>query len=289
VAGVLDIAQLQSGDHACLTFTDHEERLDLVATFVREGLKAGQRVVCVTDLLTDVALSGELIDRGLEVDDAVTQHQLRIVAGTDWFLADSAFDSAIMLDRVDGQIQAAVQDGFAGLWITSDMHWATRPAPGVENLFAYESRIGTLIRAGGGVAVCQYDRQCFDNVTLTSVAASHERAVAAATYHDDALLRICRQYQPPGIRVSGEIDYRQIEPLTQALTEAFALDDVLAVNLSGLMFIDGSAAGAILQAATGLRPGQRMRVRCRPQAGKLLAMLGLAELPGVDMVVIDDQ
>src|SRR5690348_11426219 len=36
---------VDAGDHACLTFTDAEERWDLVAAFVRDGLKAGSKVV----------------------------------------------------------------------------------------------------------------------------------------------------------------------------------------------------------------------------------------------------
>ena len=63
--------------------------------------------------------------------------------------------------------------------------------------------------AGTAVSMlCQYDRERFDPVTLASVAAFHTRSVAAATYHADAVLRICRQYAPPGIRLAGEIDYQ---------------------------------------------------------------------------------
>ena len=40
------------------------------------------------------------------------------------------------------------------------------------------------------------DRDRFDPVTLASVAAFHTRSVAAATYHADPVLRICRQYAP---------------------------------------------------------------------------------------------
>jgi len=68
--------------------------------------------------------------------------------------------------------------------------------------------------------LCQYDRERFDPVTLATVAPFHTRSVAAATYYADALLRICRQYAPPGIRVAGEIDYRREEPLALALAEA---------------------------------------------------------------------
>lgn len=56
----------------------------------------------------------------------------------------------------------------------------------------------------GGTAsvLCQYDRDRFDPVTLASVSAFHTRQVAAATYYADAVLRICRQYAPPGIRIA---------------------------------------------------------------------------------------
>ena len=166
---------------------------------------------------------------------------------------------------------------------------ALRPVAGLEQLWDYESAVTRLLAESRATAVCQYDRQCFDTVTLANVGATHGRSVAAGTYHDDAMLRICRQYQPTGVRVSGEIDYRRTEPLTLALAEALATDDHVHVNLAGLIFIDGSAAGVLTQSAASLRDGQRMTVRCRAQAGKLLRVLGLDELPGVTLAVMDDE
>jgi hypothetical protein len=78
------------------------------------------------------------------------------------------------------------------------MSWALRPVAGVEQLPDFEERI-TAALAGTTVSVlCQYDRERFDPVTLATVTAFHTRSVAAATYHADAVLRICRQYAPPG-------------------------------------------------------------------------------------------
>jgi hypothetical protein len=44
-AGVED---LRPGDHACLTFSDDEERLDVVAAFVRDGAGLHHKIVCVS-------------------------------------------------------------------------------------------------------------------------------------------------------------------------------------------------------------------------------------------------
>jgi anti-anti-sigma regulatory factor len=168
------------------------------------------------------------------------------------------------------------------------MCWALRPVAGLEQLMTYESQVSRLLAQTRATSVCQYDRQCFDTVTLAGLGSTHGMAVAAATYYDDALLRICRQYQPPGVRVSGEIDYRRVEPFGLALAESLRLDQHVHVNLSGLSFTDGSAAGALMQAAASLREDQRMTVTCRRQAGKVLRVLGLDELAGVTLTVRDD-
>jgi hypothetical protein len=289
VADASRVEDLQPGDHACLMFSDSEERLDLVAAFARAGLRQGQKVLCLTDAVAPAELRAELAERGLSVRDASDSGQLQVVAATEMFLSDGSFAAARVAARVARSVAQSREAGFAGLWVTADMCWALRPVAGVEELMAYESQVSSLLSDGRATAVCQYDRQCFDAVTLAGVTSNHESALTAVTYHDDALLRICRQYLPPGIRVAGEIDYRGVEPLTRALTEALALDDHIDVNLLGLSFIDGSAAGVLAQAGAALRNGSRMSVRCGAQTGKVLGALGIADAPAVRLVVVDDQ
>lgn len=283
------VEDLRPGDHACLTFSDGEERLDLVAAIVRDGLQSGQRVLCVTDTLSQVALTGELTGRGVALGDATESGQMLVMRTAETFLVDGSFTTQRVVDLLAAQISQAAAEGFSGLCITSDMSWALRPVAGLDQLMNYESRLTDFVAETNATAVCQYDRQSFDTVTLAGVAAHHGFALAAATYHDDAFLRICRQYQPPGIRVSGEIDYRRAEPLTLALTEALALDNHLYLNLGSLDFMDGSIAGVIMQAAASLGPNQRMTVRCQAHAGKVFHALGLPDQSNVTVVVSDDQ
>ena len=83
------------------------------------------------------------------------------------------------------------------------MSWALRPVTGIEELPQFEEGIAAALAGTTASVLCQYDRDRFDPVTLASVAAFHTRSVATATYHADAVLRICRQYAPPGIRIAG--------------------------------------------------------------------------------------
>ncbi|GIH14632.1 MEDS domain-containing protein [Rugosimonospora africana] len=267
------VDRLGPGDHACLTFTDEDERLDIVAAFVRDGLSAGHRVVCYTDSYAPSALSGRLADRGVEAQPYAAKGQLTLQPARMW-LADGGFRPGRVLDELSGEIDRARRDGFAGLRVTADMGWAAQPVAGVEHLVTFEQKASELFAAAQVTAICQYDRQQFDAVTLASTTAAHSCAVAATVYHEDPILRICRQHSPAGIRVAGELDYTSLTVFGEALAEALRLDRHPHVNLAKLRFIDAAAAGVLVQAAATLAPGRSMTVLSRGLVRTVLTHVG---------------
>jgi anti-anti-sigma regulatory factor len=274
-------------DHACLTFGDPEELSDLTAAFVRDGLADGLKVVWLSDTGPQRAAS-ELARRGIAVRPAVAAGQMAAAGCEGPLLSGQAFRPGPAVDWLDGQIADCKQEGFPGLRVAVDMSWALRPVTGVGELPDFEERIAAVV-AGTPVSVlCQYDRDRFDPVTLASVAGFHTRSVAAATYYADAISRICRQYAPPGIRLAGEIDYNNAEPLALALAEAIRLDGDITVNMTGLAFIDGSCARMILDAARGLGGSRMVVLQCRPQTAARFVLLDAGKVPGVIVEDVGD-
>jgi len=159
----------------------------------------------------------------------------------------------------------------------------------VEQLPDFEKGIAAAVADPAMSVLCQYDRERFDPVTLATVTSFHTRSVAAATYHADAMLRICRQYAPPGIRLAGEIDYGNAEPLALALAEALRLDGEITVNMAGLAFIDVSCARMILDAARGLAGSRAVVLRCRTPIAARFVLLGATDVPGLSVVRVDDR
>ncbi|MFC0527757.1 MEDS domain-containing protein [Phytohabitans kaempferiae] len=278
MASAASVDDLRPGDHACLTYSDTEERLDLVAAFVRDGLGSGQKVICLTDPSGPADLAGELAER-----DVKPAHggQLAIRDNDEVWLSGGQVSAGNIIEMLSGELAAAHRDGFTGLRVTADMCWATRPAAAVDELLVFETRVAGLFADGRLTAICQYDRQSFDQVTLAFAAKAHPRAVAAAVYHEDPLLRICRQHVPPGIRLAGEIDYRRVTELNQALAEALRLGGDIHVNLRHLTFMDAAAAAAIGQAALALQPGRAMSVVCGRAVHKVLDLVGVTDHPAV--------
>ena len=281
------VDDLEPGDHACLTFSDADERLDIVAAFVRDGLDRGDKVVCLTDTLPPDDLSAELSERGLPVASTMCSGQLELVPSVSAYIAGGTFDPEQVISGLRSRIDGALAAGYPGLRISADMVWALRPVSGLEQLLTFEVQFSELLATRRALAVCQYDREGFDAVSLAGAASVHSRGVAAVTYHSDAVLRICRQHIPPGVRIAGELDYRGLDALIRALAEGVRLDQALFLNLSQLRFIDVAAAGVVLQTALGLTGGRFMTVVCEPAVGKVLRALGGDELPALKLVIRD--
>ncbi len=280
---------IESGDHACLTFTDPEERLDLVAGFVRDGLRAGHKVLCWTDAHEPEHLATELAARSVRAKAALRRGQLGIAPVAGSVLGDATAGADRMVEVLAGELEAAGREGYPGLRVTADMGWATRPMAAAGELVSFESAVEELFTDGRLCLICQYDRERFDAVTLAFAAKAHPKTLAAQVYFEHALLRICRQYSPPGLRIAGELDFRHRDVLEQALGESMRLDRNPQVNLSGLDYIDGACAGSIVLTASRLPPSRRMTVRCRRAVATVLELVGAHRTPQLRVQAVDGQ
>jgi anti-anti-sigma factor len=271
------VDELGPGQHACLTFSDPDERLDLVAAFVRAGLDQGHKVLCFTDSVPPERLPRELEVRSVGATAAMRRGQLAVRGSDGHWLAGGRPSAGRVVDLLARQVDEAAAEGYPVLRMTADMCWASRRVAAIDQLLAFESEVGGLFADGRLAAVCQYDRGSFDAVTLAFAAAAHTGAVAATVYHEDPIVRICRQHSPPGVRVSGELDFTRAEPLTQAITEALRLDQDIVVNLAQLRYIDAACVSIILRAAGSLPPGRRLTVTCQSLVHEMFSLVNTSD------------
>ena len=280
------VTELTVDDHACLTFGESEELFDLTAAFVRDGLAGGLKVIWLSDAGPEPAV-GELERRGIAAGTAMETGQMTAAGCDGRLVSGQAFSAEAAIGWLAGQMASASRLGYPGLRVAVDMSWALRPVTGIEQLPAFEEGIAAALAGTTASVLCQYDRERFDPVTLASVAAFHTRQVAAATYHADPVLRICRQYAPAGIRIAGEIDYQAEKPLALALAEAIRIEGGLEVNMAALAFIDAHCTWMIADAARTLAQSRPVVIRCRPEVAAGFARLGLADADGVRLVTDD--
>jgi anti-anti-sigma regulatory factor len=284
----VQITELTVDDHACLTFGESEELFDLTAAFVRDGLAGGLQVMWLSDAGPGPAVT-ELTRRGIAVESAMTSGQMIAAECEGRLLSGQGFSADAAVGWLAGQLASCRDQGFSGLRIAVDMSWALRPVTGIEQLPEFEEGVAATLSGTTASVLCQYDRERFDPVTLASVASFHTRSVAAATYYADAVLRICRQYAPPGIRVAGEIDYQAEEPLALALAEAIRLEGSVEINMAALAFADARCTWMIADAARTLATSRPVVLRCQPAVAAGFARLGVTDVPAVRLVTADDR
>ncbi|MGW0806240.1 MEDS domain-containing protein [Nonomuraea sp. NPDC002799] len=286
VSADAQITDLTLRDHACLTFCESEELLDLTAAFVRDGLSGGLRVVWVAE--EPQQRLAELGRRGIAAKSATANGRLTVAACQDGLLAGQAFALEHAMGWLRDEIAHTLRGGYSGLRVALDMSWALRPIHGIEQLPAFEEEIAATLSGTSAAVLCQYDRDRFDPVTLASVTCFHTHSVAAATYYQDPLLRICRQYAPAGIRLAGHVDRFAESALTLALSEAIRVDGDITVNMVELSFIDLHSARLIIDAARSLSPPRKVVLRCNHSIASTFLLLGASSVPGLTVVTGHD-
>lgn len=282
------ITELKADDHACLAFGEMEELFDLTAAFVRDGLAGGLKVLWLSEAAPGSAVA-ELTRRGIAVEQAMAAGQMTAAECDEGrLLAGMVFSADAAIGWLSGQVESCREEGFLGLRVAVDMGWALRPISGIEQLPKFEEGVAAALAGTSASVLCQYDRERFDPVTLAAVAGFHTRSVAAATYHSDAVLRICRQYASPGVRIAGEIDYQAEDALAIALAEALRLDGDIVINMAVLTFIDAPCAKMIADAARTLSEFRTVVLRCTRELATVFGRLGVTEVAGVRLVTADE-
>ncbi len=287
VSAYTQVTELPTDAHACLTFGERDDLLDLTAAFVRDGLASGFRVVVLSDSSQLAAAQPGWRESAAEA--AVAAGQMVMAASQDGLVGPQGFSAEQAMGWLRDQLADSRRQGYPGIRVALDMSWALRPMTGIEELPVLEEEIAAAVTGAGMSVLCGYDRERFDPVTLALMAPFHSHAVAAATYYDDPVLRICRQYVPPGIRLAGEMDFLASEALALALGEAIRIDGDITINMASLSFIDASSIRMITEAAASLDPSRTVVLRCRPAIKARFAQLGTDRLPQLSLVGVDER
>jgi MEDS: MEthanogen/methylotroph, DcmR Sensory domain len=114
---------LASGDHICAMYLGQRERDDIVLPYLRAGLRAGDKVICIIDSspLKDLAAS---IGDEREVEGYIASQQLELHTPDEAYLRTPPFSTEAMLEFWDSSVGAAVTGGLYGFARgTGEMPW----------------------------------------------------------------------------------------------------------------------------------------------------------------------
>ena len=167
------------GDHLCAFYRGLAGRDEILIPYLREGLLAGDKCICVVDATEPESVLATLAGLAVDVDIAasVRDHTLDVRTSLATYLRDKRFSTDRMLDFWDECVGGALRQGFGFSHAVGEMTWALRDMPGVEQLVSYESQLNRFLPRYPQVILCLYDLDHFNGEMLMDVLKTHPKVL----------------------------------------------------------------------------------------------------------------
>lgn len=169
--------QVDQGDHICAFYRGLGDRDETLIPYLRAGLEAGDKCVCVVDATDPETVLAEL--RGvIDIDSTSAHDQLVVLPSQRTYLSSGAFETDRMLDFWDETVGSALESArFSFVRSVGEMTWALRDFPGVDELVSYESKLNRFLPRYPQVILCLYDLERFNGEVIVDILKTHPKVL----------------------------------------------------------------------------------------------------------------
>jgi MEDS: MEthanogen/methylotroph, DcmR Sensory domain len=174
----------------------------LAQLIIRE-LKANKRCLYINKPTMVAAMKSSLGAAGVDVESEVKRGSLVLSSKKDHLLK-GRFEVDRMLAMLTAAIDAALLDGYQGLWATGDMTWELGRDNSFEKLFAYECSLEVLFKRYPSLSgLCQYHHDTLPADSFHAALLTHQ-----STYINQTLSRMNPYYS----RMESPVPRRMSSP-----------------------------------------------------------------------------
>jgi MEDS: MEthanogen/methylotroph, DcmR Sensory domain len=152
----MSVAEIQLGDHAALFYRTRTEQLDAVIPFIATGLERNERCLYIAEDNTTSEICRHLQEFGVDVPKVQKSGALSVVTKHETYLRHGVFQPDKMIDDIQNAVQAAVDDGYAGLRASGELSWALDLPSALAQMIQYEEALDEHFYSKFA-ALCQYD------------------------------------------------------------------------------------------------------------------------------------
>lgn len=176
---------LREHRHVVALFASAEERYNVLAPFINEGLANGEKAIHLIDPPDRDRHMSQLEQHGVDANAAEARHQLQLISWDEAYFPGGAFDRVAMLALIEGLYDAATAAGYPLTRVVAHMEWALLDRPGVHDLVEYERHANELAARYDNVAICAYDLTRFRGDTIAGVLLAHPAAIVGGALHEN--------------------------------------------------------------------------------------------------------
>ena len=162
-----------AGDHVC-AFHRSGQGADVLLPYVRAGVAAGDRCICLVDASESEALRSLGANRGAEFSPT------EIWSPSESYLRDGDFRLARMMSFWEARVGSAFDQGeFEFVRSVGNMSWALDTKTEARELVAYESELNRFLPRYPQAMLCLYDLDQFNGEVLIGILETHPLVLLA--------------------------------------------------------------------------------------------------------------
>ncbi|HEY7263033.1 MAG TPA: MEDS domain-containing protein [Trebonia sp.] len=166
--GVTDLG-FRTGDHVCAFYSESGySRDDIVVDYVTNGLRAGNKCVCVIDSASSVR---ERIPSELEAREGI----LQFFTADEAYMPDGSFSKDEFIRRVEELAKQAFSEGYEQTRLLGDDSFVVRNGIDIKSWFAAESEASEVGIQNLHLIMCLYNLDLFDGELVMYVLQTHPR------------------------------------------------------------------------------------------------------------------
>ncbi len=164
------------GDHVCAFYPSLAERDEILFPYLLEGLKRGDKCICVVDA-SDPAEVVAALSGHADLAPSLAREQLDVLRSRETYLRDGAFSAEAMMNFWDVSIGGALAAGLSFARAVGEMTWAGVSVPGVEELMRYEAELNKFLPRYPQVFLCLYELDRMSGEVLVDMLKTHPKVL----------------------------------------------------------------------------------------------------------------
>ena len=168
------------GTHICAFFRGVSERDQIMVPFLREGLRAGNKCMCIIDDEVEGVRDALGADGGFSA--GAERHRLDIRSSKETYLRRGMFSTQEMLNFWDDSVGSALkEDGFPFVRSVGETTWTMKELPGLHDFMSYEAELNRFVPRYPQVIMCLYDLDRFSGQNLVEILKTHPKVLMGGT------------------------------------------------------------------------------------------------------------
>ena len=195
--------------HRCIFYECADDLWNLCVPLIRDSAQAGFKWLYVADEndFDDVPAALKSRLQPLPAGEVVNADTLSLLG--------TPLSITAVIDQLRARAQRALDEGFYGLFLLTEMTWSLRTSFGVAYLSEFESRLHELLSSTSMRTACLYNRRVFPETMILEVLRTHPGVHAADGVHRNP------HFLPPAALLDGDVRV-QLQYWLRAVSPALA-------------------------------------------------------------------